>query len=152
MPVETKIFNIMNRWIKLQPNHVKAYLADDQLNLLRTMKVYHGDEDPLLLVIKDVTEYIRCRLPEELVKGKIESAVPMGLKMAACLLVVEALQSRIPELSLTSDQVRNANNGRKYIAEIVREINSVFDNANDNRISTLHYRKPIFRRYSFSGT
>ncbi len=96
----------MKHWIKIKPEDVKVYLHPAQVEALRRFG------DPLPAIIKDITAVIRAKSGRSVADVEM---IPAEYKSAACHLVIEALQSRIPMMRLTADQVRNANNARLFL-------------------------------------
>ena len=96
----------MNNWTNITTESIGIYLSPIQLAALRQ----HGD--PLQYIINDIVAWVRSEIQ---CHNDDPTTVPLSLKTATCHLVIEALQSRIPTLKLTEDQVRNANNARLHI-------------------------------------
>lgn len=104
-------------WIFLETDAIADYLANDQVTLLSN----HGiteHQTPLKTIINDVCAYIQARVPEKLRPNPLaRNHVPTACKLGACHLVIEALQTRIPELKLSEDQVRNAQQARTSLEQ-----------------------------------
>ncbi|OIO60439.1 MAG: hypothetical protein COZ46_07610 [Verrucomicrobia bacterium CG_4_10_14_3_um_filter_43_23] len=107
-------------WILIKPNDVYDYLAAPQVELLRQRALTEGQSDPLIEIILDIVMFVRLHLPPMLQSSQKQALIPRELKGCACRLIVEALQSRIPNIRLTPDQVRNANNARKHLLDIAK--------------------------------
>ena len=99
-------------WIFLETDAIADYLANDQVTLLSN----HGiaeHQTPLKTIINDVCVYIQAMVPESLRPNPLaRNHIPASCKICACHLVIEALQTRIPDLKLSEDQVRNAQQAR----------------------------------------
>jgi hypothetical protein len=110
----------MTPWISLSTDDVYACLAALQADILRSRLLATGETDPLAALLTEVTARVRaevrtgrrCRLDQD------QTLVPPELKLAACHLAVEALQARIPNLALTEDQTRLANEARQLLARV----------------------------------
>lgn len=106
----------MNIWITLTPEDITHYLASPQLQALRQFS------DPLLEIIADIIAKVRSEIsafPANALSHD-RNCIPKALRSDACHLIIEALQSRIPTLKLTPDQIRNANNARTYLKRIAK--------------------------------
>lgn len=110
----------MSNWISLSTQDVYDYLAAEQVDALRSEAIGDAQSDPVLAVIADTT----CRVRGEVAahQGNVLDAntatLPPELRGAALALVVEAAQSRIPSLTLTSDQIRLANAARALLKRV----------------------------------
>ncbi|MDR1665880.1 MAG: hypothetical protein LBR62_02440 [Puniceicoccales bacterium] len=105
----------MLTWIKIQTEDVVPYLAGDQVQLLRTRSIEEG-KDPLIAIVLDVAAYIRGLVPSPWRRNPVDpDQIPIECRMPACFLAVEALQSRLPELPLSADQVRNGESARQIL-------------------------------------
>ena len=104
----------MNNWIKLTPHSISDYLCVPQLDALRQNK------DALETIISDIVAQVRGivasnpknEMPERM------NLIPVEVKAPTCFLIIEALQSRIPTVKLSEDQVRNADNARAYLKRV----------------------------------
>lgn len=92
---------------KITIEDIGVYLSPMQLTALRQ----HGD--PLPTIIADITAWVRSEIQSD--------DIP---RTATCHLIIEALQSRIPTLKLSDDQVRNANNARLHLKKVHPTITS----------------------------
>lgn len=131
----------MTIWIPITIESVSCYLSPIQLSALQT----HGD--PLQEIITDIIAWVRSEVRSnphnELINNP--ALIPLELKSAACHLIIEALQSRIPSLKLSSDQIRNAQNARILLQRVARaEITITPLKQSHNRITILHSRPPLF--------
>ena len=88
--------------------------------MLRKRVLAPGQDDPIKDIICDVTARVRAEISGNqrnlLSANKLE--IPQNLKSAACYLILECAQTRIPALKLTSDQVRLAYDAREYLRRI----------------------------------
>lgn len=110
----------MNDWILLTINDLEQYLIATQIKTLHTRVLGPNESDPLDDIISDVTRRIRADIsgnPRNLL-SQDETLIPAELKPCACYLVVEALQTRLPGLKLSSEQIRNADNARQQLIRI----------------------------------
>lgn len=109
----------MNTWITLSTDDIYNYLCKEQLDALRK---YGSKEDPLPPLIADITAKIRAEIaafPKNFLHPA-ENLLPVFLKSTACFLIIEALQTRLPTLQLTEDQVRSANNARMDLQRVAK--------------------------------
>jgi hypothetical protein len=107
-----------NNWITIEPKDVETYLVKTQLKILTTHKAL-CEENLLETIIEDVTNAIRLKVDPE--NETEEGTIPPGLKMQACVLIIEALQSRLPDFVLSKDQANNVKNAWKFIDECAKQ-------------------------------
>ena len=107
-----------NNWITIDPKDVETYLVPTQVKILTTHKAL-CEENPLEPIIADVTNAIRLKVDPE--NETEEGTIPPGLKMQACILIIEALQSRLPDFVLSKDQANNIKNAWKFIDECAKQ-------------------------------
>jgi len=116
-PIPEPLFMTTLDWIFLETDAISDYLANDQVTLLSN----HGiteHQTPLKTIINDVCAYIQAMVPESLRPNPLaRNYIPSACKICACHLVIEALQTRIPELKLSEDQVRNAQQARTSLEQ-----------------------------------
>lgn len=108
-------------WILVKPTDIYNYLAAPQVDILRKRALTPNQSDPLVEIIQDVCMLIRLQLST--LPGfheQIAPLIPSGLKATASHLIIEALQSRIPNIRLSPDQVRNADNARALLAAFAK--------------------------------
>jgi hypothetical protein len=110
----------MSNWITITTDDVRDYLADEQLQALRTQALGTDQADPLPAIISDVAALVRARVAANASNTLDATAerIPPELRGAACALVVEAAQGRLPGLGLTADQVRMANAARTLLRHV----------------------------------
>lgn len=104
----------MNNWTPITPESIGFYLSPIQLTALSQLG------DPLPPIISDIIAWVRSEIhtnPKNVLNND-PTLLPLSLKTATCHLVIEALQSRIPTLKLTEDQVRNAHNARLHLKRV----------------------------------
>lgn len=101
----------MKTWTSITEKSVSHYLYPTQLEALRQ------HSDPLDAIIADTVAMVRAEIRNN-PKNQYNpdpSLIPKELKRPTCHLIIEALQSRIPSLKLTSDQIHNANVARALL-------------------------------------
>lgn len=132
----------MLAWTTLNEDALVNYLAHDQMELLRT-KQMGKNRDPLEVIVKDVTAYLRTFVPLQWLEGApSKESIPQACKIWACFLVIEALQARIPELHLSTDQIRNANNARMSLERLSECWHTqVEGQVRRHRLEAVHHRK-----------
>jgi len=106
----------MKVWKIIKPEDIKNYLSDLQVQALRK------NSDPLNAIATDITALTRSEVAsyESNVLPQNPALIPPELMSSACHLIIEALQSRIPTLQLSKDQVRNAENARKQLRRVAK--------------------------------
>jgi len=109
-------------WSPLTSNDVLACLASSQVDALRQRAMNPGQDDPLPVIIADVTARVRAE-----VRGnrrnrveRDETLLPPELKLSAVYLVLESLQARLPNLALSPDQVRLMADAHVLLARVAR--------------------------------
>jgi len=108
-------------WSPLTSADVLACLVSTQIQALRG-SLAPGQADPLPVLIADVTARVRAEIRGNL-RNRVErnpALLPPELKLTAAHLALESLQARLPNLALTADQVRLANEARQFLARIAR--------------------------------
>ena len=105
------------QWIFLKKEDVENYLVTDQLQLFSDFDRKNSVDN----IIRDVCAYIQSRTPESLtISPMAPNHIPNACRTAACHLVIEALQSRIPDIQLTDDQIRNAQQAHTTLNDLFR--------------------------------
>jgi hypothetical protein len=107
-------------WCPLTSDDVLACLAGPQVETLRESALASGQSDPLPVIIANVTARVRAEVRGNR-RNRVEKTttlLPPELKLAATHLAIEALQARLPNLALTTDQVRLANEARILLARV----------------------------------
>lgn len=104
-----------NNWIVFTHLHVFQYLRKEQVDLINT------NNDPATNIIKDVVRRIRIEIATN--KNNVSDpttpwSLPPELITVAAHLVIECLFTRIPTLKLSPDQIRNADNARKFLERV----------------------------------
>jgi hypothetical protein len=111
------------QWILLEPAQVHHYLISEQITLLsQHSKKELGD--PLQAIINDVCAYIQNRVPETWQPNPMATNhIPSACATIACQLVIEALHTRIPEVSLSDAQKNNINQAHETLETLLTEWN-----------------------------
>lgn len=94
----------MSAWVVIGIADLNDYLVGDQVAALRTAARAKGQSDPFPRVMADRANYVRNRIARRIKLSRTPLAVPPELKTQACLLIIEAMQGRIPMLELSEDQ------------------------------------------------
>jgi hypothetical protein len=94
----------MKAWITIAVTDLNDYLVAAQLAALRTAALASGQSDPFTNVMHDRADYVRNRISGRVQLSATAYAVPPELKSQTCLLIIEAMQGRIPSLKLSDDQ------------------------------------------------
>lgn len=106
------------QWIFLNSDDLTDYLAHEQVQLLAEYST-QSSKKPLEHIIKDTCAYIQGQIPEKLHPCPMAiNQLPSACKSAACYIIIEALQSRIPDIQLTEDQIRNAQQARQTLENL----------------------------------
>jgi len=129
----------MTIWTPITQESIGHYLSPIQLSVLQQ----HGD--PLEEIINDVVAWVRCEVqsnPHNIISQK-PGFIPLELKAATCHLIIEALQSRIPSLKLSDDQIRNAQNARSLLKRVASAEMAIAP-SNVGHITVVHSRPFLF--------
>lgn len=116
------LFNIMAgvAWIVLIANDLRAYLMDPQWNVLQTVVLGSGQQNPFTEIMPAVVTRIRAEIQgcHTNQVSLTPNAIPPSLKSEACYLILEEMATRIPSLIFTPMQMKMADEARKYLARI----------------------------------
>lgn len=107
-------------WIVPTIADLDNYLAAPAMVALKTAALGAGQANPFLEVMPSVCGRIRDEIRgcKTNVVSATENAIPPGLKMIACLLIIEAMQGRLPGVELTEGQADMLKDGRRYLERI----------------------------------
>lgn len=94
----------MAAWVVITVDDLNDYLVGDQVAALRTAARAKGQSDPFPRIMADRVAYVRNRISRRIHLSRTLLAIPPELKTQSCLLIIEAMQGRIPMLELTEDQ------------------------------------------------
>lgn len=110
----------MSAWISITADDLNDYLVAAQVTALRTVAMGVGQTDPFTRVMHDVCTRIRTEVQG--CKGNLVSltpyTIPPELKVYACHLIIEALQTRIPRLEFSDSQKAQCDQAREYLRRI----------------------------------
>ncbi len=95
----------MAAWLTIAVTDLNDYLVAAQMTALRSAALASGQTDPFARVMPDRCTYIRNRISNRISISATANAVPPELKTCACMLIIEAMQTRLP-LKLSDDQRR----------------------------------------------
>ena len=139
-------------WTLLEAKHISDYLIQDQLSVVNNFRE-KGDPKHIDAVIKDICAYIQNRVPQKFHPNQAAlNHLPTACKTAACHLVIEALQSRLPDLKLSDDQIRNAQQARKTLDDLAAMWEKQSNpKVTDPRIEAVHYRRRDARQSTLKG-
>lgn len=137
----------MNTWTSITAEAVSNYLSPIQLTALRQ------NLDPLNQIIADTIAHVRCEIQTNPINpvSLDPTLVPREVKGATCHLIIEALQSRIPTLKLSEDQIRNANNARAYLKRMANSEIALDPSTLTGRIDLAHRRHRQISSQSLLG-
>ena len=139
-------------WTLLEAKHISDYLIQDQLSVVNNFRE-KGDPKHIDAVINDICAYIQNRVPQKFHPNPTASNhLPTACKTAACHLIIEALQSRLPDLKLSDDQIRNAQQARKTLDDLAAMWEKQSNpKVTDPRIEAVHYRRRDARQSTLKG-
>ena len=102
----------MASWTVIAVTDLERYLVAPQLDAIRTAALADGQSDPWTETMHDRANYVRNRIAGRVQLSATPYAVPPELVHQTALLIIEAMQGRIPMLELSEDQRRMI--GRAY--------------------------------------
>lgn len=106
-------------WNVITTAHLDDYMAAAQASALRTAALGAGQTDPFGRVMPDIAAFIRQRIRSGGYSvSATANAIPPEMKWAGCYLILEALQTRIPGLSLTPEQKTKCEDAKRWIERI----------------------------------
>lgn len=91
-------------WPVIVVGDLNDYQVGAIMDALRTAALADGQADPFDNIMHDRCNYVRNRISKKIQISLTPYAVPPELKTCACWLIVEAMQTRLPGLSLSEDQ------------------------------------------------
>ena len=146
----------MPSWTCLTSADVYAGLVAAQIDTLRTRALAPGQPDPLPTLLADVTARVRAEIRTGR-RNRLDqdpALLPPELKLAASHLVLEALQARLPNLVLTADQIRLADNARQLLARVASGELAVAkpDHPENPLVATIWYGLEVVRRRPSAAT
>lgn len=112
----------MTNWIQITTADLEDYLVAAQLTALRERALGDSQDDPLPQIISDISARVRAEIashPHNRLSSTPESIAP-ELKSAACYLIIESAQARIPYFGMTEEQIRQANDARSLLVRTAR--------------------------------
>lgn len=93
-------------WVVIAATDLQRYLVAPQLNAIRTAALASGQTDPFTETMHDRANYVRNRIAGRVQISATAYAVPPELVNQTALLIIEAMQGRLPMLQLSEDQRR----------------------------------------------
>jgi len=109
-------------WIVVTVDDLDDYLVAKAMDALRTKKLRVGQVDPFTTVMHAVADRIRAEIRgcDRNQVSETAYAIPPSLKQIACLMIVEAMQGRLPGVTLNDGQQEMLRDGRRYLERISR--------------------------------
>ena len=109
-------------WVVIAQTDLNDYLVSAQVDALAAAALAPGQTNPFARVMPDVMARIRAAIAgcQRNRVSATANSVPPELKWAACLLTIEAMQTRVVGLVLTEEQkgmIRDAKDELKLIRE-----------------------------------
>jgi len=143
-------------WIALTSADVYAGLVAAQIDTLRNRALAPGQPDPLPTLLADITARVRAEIRTGR-RNRLDqdpTLLPPELKLAASHLVLEALQARLPNLVLTADQIRLADDARLLMERVAGGEIAVSkpDHPENQLAATIWYGIEVLRRRPNAAT
>lgn len=107
-------------WIQITVDDLSAYLADSAMVALREAALGAGQTDPFLEHMPTITAMVRAEIKSNVsnVLSATVNSVPRSLKNITCLLIIDAMQGRLPGVSLTDGQRKMMEWGMKLLERV----------------------------------
>ncbi len=112
----------MATWITIAPEDLADYQAAALVNAARTAALASGQADPFDQVMPDVVARIRAEI-RGCKTNRVSltpDSIPPDLKSTAILLVVEAMQARLPGVALDEGIKTLIADAKKYLVRIAK--------------------------------
>ncbi len=107
-------------WITISTTDLDPYLAAAGVDAFQTAALAVGQTDPFLEHMPSVVALVRSYIKgcATNVLSDTENSVPRSLKQITCLLIIEAMQGRLPDVSLTTGQQKMIDRGVEMLEKI----------------------------------
>ncbi len=107
-------------WIVPQVEDLNDYLAGRAIVSFRTKALATGQQDPYEPVMIDITNTIRLDIASCATNSISETpnSIPPSLKTIASLMIIEAMQGRLPGVNLTDKQADMLKDGKGRLKRI----------------------------------
>ena len=112
----------MPAWIIIAVADLDDYLVAAQMAALRNAALGGAQTDPFSRVMPDIIGRMRMKIAscEHNQLSATPNSIPPELKWAACYLIIEAMQTRLPGLKITEEQ-------RTQIEDAKRQLDRIAD-------------------------
>ena len=117
----------MAAWITISLTDLNDYLVGAQVTALNSTALAAGQSARFTRVMTDMVNRIRAAI-ETCPRNHVSATaltVPPELKWVACYLIIEALQSGIPGLQLTKDQLRQIASANEQLLRVANCLEAV---------------------------
>ncbi len=107
-------------WITVVVGDLSHYLAASAMTALRESALGGGQSDPFTEHMPSVIATVRAYIQgcERNVLSETANSIPRSLKQVTCLMIIEAMQGRLPGVSLTESQQKMLERGVKMLEAI----------------------------------
>lgn len=107
-------------WIVLTADDLNDYSVGAKVNALRTAALAAGQADPFTKVMTDIVAVMRAQIGSS---GKNQvsltaNSLPPECKIYGCWLVIEAMQARLPGLSLKDEEKAMIDHAHAYMKSV----------------------------------
>lgn len=106
------------QWIVPEVEHLSDYLAATAMTALRGRALGTGQVDPFENVMQAVTTRVRNEVAPKWTLSETEFSVPPSLLQITCLLIIEAMQGRLPGVHLTERHESMLTDGRDLLKRV----------------------------------
>lgn len=121
-------------WVVVAETDLNDYLVGKGIDAFKTKALASGQADPFANTMHDVTNMIRGYIGKRYTLSATAYAIPPDMKWIACLLVVEAMQGRLPGVQLLDSQKSRLEDAREYL-KLVNEGKVAIDAPTDPETS-----------------
>lgn len=112
----------MPTWVTITADDLADYSVGIKITALRTQALEEGQTDPFDRVMPDVAEIVRGYLARggRNQLSETPNSVPPEAKAHFCWIVIEALQARLPGLSLQEEETRMIDRAWQWLRDVAR--------------------------------
>src|SRR4051812_6322048 len=107
-------------WVIPTVDDLLNVIAAPALDAYRTKVLAPGQPDPFDDVMATITTRIRAEINRYQIISLTDNAIPPSLLRIACLMIVKAMESRLPTIKLTETQDQERQEGIRYLERINR--------------------------------
>lgn len=105
-------------WVVVADADLNDYAASKVMDSFRTKILASGQANPFTNTMHDVTSMIRGYIGKRYALSLTAYAIPPDMKWAACLLICQAMQGRLPGVELLKGQEKRIEMAEKFLEDL----------------------------------